>query len=74
MNKITSVAAIIAAVALVAGTLAVIATPAAYAGGGGNGNTIVKQHNKGVAIASGFGTTAANIQSNCISFLSGPCP
>jgi hypothetical protein len=72
MNKITSVAAIIAAVALVAGTLAVIATPAAYAGGGGNGNTIVKQHNKGVAIASGFGTLAANAQINSLNVLSAP--
>ena len=67
MNKITSVAAIIAAVALVAGTISIIATQAAFATcSHGDGNTCIKQSNKGKAAASGFGTTAANIQLNAI--------
>jgi hypothetical protein len=43
-----------------------VITPAAYAHG--DGNTITKQSNHAKAIASGFGTIAANVQSNAICF------
>jgi carbohydrate-selective porin OprB len=61
---------------LAAATLVITALAAApafagghYKGGLGDGNTLTKQKNQGKAIASGFGTTAANIQLNSICFL-----
>jgi hypothetical protein len=75
MNHTTlGLIAILAAATLVIGTLATVA-PAAFAGGHhkrhykestGDGNTLTAQENQGKAIASGFGTTAANIQLNTI--------
>jgi len=70
MNNTTfAVVAIMAAAALLAGALVI--TPAAYASG--DGNTVTKLKNKGTAIASGFGTTAANVQLNAICFETPAC-
>jgi hypothetical protein len=75
MNHTTlGLIAILAAATLVIGTLATV-TPAAFAGGHykrhykgstGDGNTLTAQKNQGKAIASGFGTIAANVQLNTI--------
>ena len=82
MNHTTlGLIAILAAATLVIGTLTAVA-PAAFAGGhykrhykesAGDGNTITKQKNQGKAIASGFGTVAANVQSNAICFVTAAC-
>jgi len=70
MNNTTiAIVAIMAAAALLAG--AMVITPAAYAHG--DGNTITKQSNHAKAIASGFGTIAANVQSNAICFVTAAC-
>jgi len=68
MNKITSVAAIVAAVALVAGVISVVGIQAAFASSHchGDGSTCISFKNKAKANASGFGSTAANIQVNAI--------
>jgi hypothetical protein len=39
----------------------------------GDGNTVSKLKNHGKAIASGFGTIAANVQSNAICFVVAAC-
>ena len=73
-SKTLGIMAIFAASVLVTGAL--MATPS-YAKGdhkdkdgvSGDGNTIVKEKNDGKAIASGFGTTAINLQNNCINSL-----
>jgi hypothetical protein len=75
MNRTTlGLVAILAAATLVMTTLA--AAPA-FAGGHykgiGDGNTLTKQTNKAKASASGFGTIAANVQSNAICFLTPVC-
>ena len=63
MNHTTlGLVAIVIATTLVISTLA--AAPAFASTG--DGNTITKQKNKAKAIASGFDTTAANIQLNSI--------
>ena len=67
-SKTLGIMAIFAASVLVTGAL--IAAPS-YAKG--DGNTIVKEKNDGKAIASGFGTTAFNTQSNCVTVASYPC-
>jgi hypothetical protein len=82
MNHTTLVlVAIFVAATLVIGTLAAVA-PAAFAGGHykrhykesiDDGNTLTAQKNQGKAIASGFGTTAANIQLNNICFVTATC-
>jgi hypothetical protein len=82
MNHTTlGLVAIFAAATLVIGTLAAVA-PAAFAWGHykrhykesiGDGNTLTAQKNQGKAIASGFGTTAANIQLNNICFVTATC-
>jgi hypothetical protein len=78
MNHTTlGLVAIFVAATLVIGTLAAVA-PAAFAGGHykesiGDGNTLTAQKNQGKAIASGFGTTAANIQLNNICFVTATC-
>ena len=59
MNKTSytlAIAAVIVAAALVAGSFATVAFA--------DGDTKITQKNKAKAIASGFGTTAANIQAN----------
>jgi len=76
MNHTTlGLVAIVIATTLVISTVA--AVPAAFAGGHGkryskggigDGNTLTKEENQGKAIASGFGTTAANAQLNTICF------
>ena len=64
---------------LAAATLAIATLGAApaFAGGHykgiGDGNTLTKQTNKAKASASGFGTVAANVQSNAICFLTPVC-
>ena len=64
MNHTTlGLLAVLAAATLVIATLA--AAPA-FAKSIGDGNTITKQKNKAKAIASGFATTAANLQQNAI--------
>jgi len=66
MNHTTlGLVAILAAATLVIGTVA-IASPAFASLG--DGNTLTKQKNKAKALASGFGTIAANIQQNAICF------
>ncbi len=70
MNNITfAIVAIMAAASLLTG--AIIIAPAAYASS--DGNTVTKLKNKGTAIASGFGTTAANIQLNALCFETPGC-
>ena len=82
-SKTLGIMAIFAASVLVTGAL--IAAPS-YASGdnhkykgkdkdgvSGDGNTIVKEKNKGKAIASGFGTYAFNVQKNCLTVYSYPC-
>jgi len=69
MNNTTIAIVAIMAAALLAG--AMVITPAAYAHG--DGNTITKQSNHAKAIASGFGTIAANVQSNAICFVTAAC-
>jgi hypothetical protein len=69
MNHTTlGLIAVLAAATLVIASLA--AAPAFagghYRGGIGDGNTLTKQKNQGKAIASGFGTVAANVQLNTI--------
>jgi len=59
MLQTIAIFGIIAAVALVAGT---IVAPA-FAG---NGNTVIHFSNKGKASSSGFGSTVANVQQNQI--------
>ena len=63
-SKTLGIMAIFAASVLVTGAL--VAAPS-YAKG--DGNTITKEKNEGKAIASGFGTTAINLQNNCINSL-----
>jgi hypothetical protein len=64
---------------LAAATLAIATLGAApaFAGGHykgiGDGNTLTKQKNQGKAIASGFGTVAANVQLNSICFVTDTC-
>jgi hypothetical protein len=76
MNHTTlGLVAILAAATLVMTTLA--AAPA-FAGGHykrglGDGNTLTAQKNQGKAIASGFGTVAANVQLNTICFVTATC-
>jgi hypothetical protein len=76
MNHTTlGLVAILAAATLVMTTLA--AAPA-FAGGHykrglGDGNTLTAQKNQGKAIASGFGTVAANVQLNSICFVTDTC-
>jgi hypothetical protein len=70
MNHTTlGLVAILAAATLVMTTLAAVP---AFAGGHykgiGDGNTLTAQKNQGKAIASGFGTVAANVQQNAICF------
>jgi hypothetical protein len=63
MNHTTlGLIAILAAATLVIGTLAAAPAFASL----GDGNTLTAQKNKAKALASGFGTTAANIQLNTI--------
>jgi hypothetical protein len=69
MNRTTlGLVAILAAATLVITTLAAPAFASV-----GDGNTLTKQNNKAKAIASGFGTLAANIQLNTICFETAPC-
>jgi hypothetical protein len=76
MNRTTlGLVAILAAATLVMTTLA--AAPA-FAGGHykrglGDGNTLTAQKNQGKAIASGFGTLAANVQLNSLCFETPTC-
>jgi hypothetical protein len=66
MNHTTlGLIAILAAATLVIGTLAVAP---AFAKSIGDGNTLTAQKNKAKALASGTGTTAANVQLNSICF------
>jgi hypothetical protein len=65
----------LAAATLVITTLA--AAPA-FAGGHhhrglGDGNTLTAQKNQAKAIASGFGTIAANVQQNAVCFVIATC-
>jgi len=70
MNNTTfAIVAIMTASALFTGALVI--APAAYASG--DGNTITKQSNHAKAIASGFGTVAANVQLNAICFETPAC-
>jgi hypothetical protein len=67
--------AVLAAATLVITTFA--AAPA-FAGGHhhnglGDGNTLTAQKNKAKAIASGFGTIAANVQQNALCFVVATC-
>ena len=65
MNHTTlGLLAVLAAATLVIASLA--AAPAFAGGHYGDGNTLTEQKNKGKAIASGFGTIAANVQLNTI--------
>jgi hypothetical protein len=67
MNHTTlGLLAVLAAATLVIASLA--AAPA-FAKSIGDGNTYTKQKNKAKAIASGFGTIAANVQLNTICFV-----
>ena len=52
-------------------TAALVIAPASATSG--DGNTITKQKNKAKAIASGFGTVAANVQLNSICFVTETC-
>jgi hypothetical protein len=76
MNHTTlGLVAVLAAATLVITTFA--AAPA-FAGGHhhnglGDGNTLTSQKNKAKAIASGFGTIAANVQQNALCFLTPVC-
>jgi hypothetical protein len=75
MNHTTlGIFAVLAAATLVITTLA--AAPA-FAGGHhkglGDGNTLTAQKNKAKAIASGFGTIAANVQQNAVCFVIATC-
>jgi hypothetical protein len=84
MNHTTTTLGIFAALAatmLMVGTAVIMPAFALISGdpqsstssNDGNTNTIFK--NKGKAIASGFGSTALNSQSNCLQFLgAAPCP
>ena len=70
MNHTTlGLIAILAAATLVIATLAAAPAFASL----GDGNTVTKQKNQGKAIASGFGTTAANVQANAICFTVATC-
>jgi len=70
MNNTTfAIVAIMAAASLLTG--AMIIAPAAYASS--DGNTVTKLKNKGTAIASGFGTIAANVQQNALCFETPTC-
>ena len=76
MNHTTlGLIAVLAAATLVIASLA--AAPAFagghYKGGLGDGNTLTAQKNKAKAIASGFGTIAANVQLNSICFTTPVC-
>ena len=68
-HKTLGLVAILAAATLVIGTLAAAPAFASL----GDGNTVTKQKNKAKAIASGFGTIAANVQSNAICFTVATC-
>jgi len=68
-NTIFAVVAIMAAATLL--TAALVIAPASATSG--DGNTITKQKNKAKAIASGFGTVAANVQLNSICFVTETC-
>ena len=71
MNHTTlGLIAVLAAAILVIATLA--AAPA-LAKSIGDGNTLTKQKNKAKAIASGFGTIAANVQQNVICTVVATC-
>jgi hypothetical protein len=71
MNHTTlGLLAVLAAATLVITSLA--AAPA-FAKSIGDGNTLTKQKNKAKAIASGFGTIAANVQLNSICFVTATC-
>ena len=61
-NTIFAVVAIMAAASLL--TAALVIAPASATSG--DGNTVTKQKNKATAIASGFGTIAANVQANAV--------
>ncbi len=70
MNHTTlGLLAVLAAATLVIATL--VAAPAFASLG--DGNTLTKQKNKAKASASGFGTTAANVQLNTICFVTATC-
>jgi hypothetical protein len=76
MNHTTlGLLAVLAAATLVITSLA--AAPAFagghYKGGIGDGSTLTAQKNKSKAIASGFGTVAANVQLNSICFVTATC-
>ena len=81
MNHTTlGLVAFVIATTLVISTVA--AVPAAFAGGHGkrhykgglgDGNTLTKEENQGKAIASGFGTIAANVQLNNLCFVTATC-
>ena len=76
MNHATlGLIAILAAATLVIATLAAAPAFARHSGaaGGGDGNTLTKQKNKGTATASGFRTFAENVQTNVICIKTGPC-
>ena len=68
-NAIFAIVAIMAAATLL--TAALVIAPASATSG--DGNTITKQKNKAKAIASGFGTIAANVQLNSICFVTATC-
>jgi hypothetical protein len=70
MNHTTlGLIAVLAAATLVIATLAAPALATSI----GDGNTLTKQKNKAKAIASGFGTIAANVQQNSICFVVATC-
>ena len=70
MNHTTlGLIAVLAAATLVIASLAAAPAFASL----GDGNTLTAQKNQGKAIASGFGTTAANIQLNSICFETDTC-
>jgi hypothetical protein len=72
MNHTTlGLIAILAAATLVIATVAAAAP--AFAKSIGDGNTLTKQKNKAKAIASGFGTIAANVQQNVICTVVATC-
>jgi hypothetical protein len=72
MNHTTlGLIAVLAAATLVIATVAVAAP--ALAKSIGDGNTLTKQKNKAKAIASGFGTIAANVQQNAICVVVATC-
>jgi hypothetical protein len=72
MNHTTlALVAVLAAAALVIGTLATIASPAFAGGGSDSSKTITKQVNKQKQVLSGFVTFGSQDASNCIAVLNG---